>query len=149
MLKNSQLLRSAVRRAEKWSAGGETAGTEPERNDRRRAADGSKRDYVFSFPSATSAREAVAERALVAAGDFCATHFIFPCAEIAQASHFLPANLCREKIIAVSDCAQDGAIHSTKCASIRSDKWGFSARKHLPVDTVAHGNKLQATAAAA
>jgi len=49
---------------------------EPERNDRRRAADGSKRDCVFPFPSATSAREAVAERALVAAGDICATHFI-------------------------------------------------------------------------
>jgi hypothetical protein len=34
----AHLLRSAVRRAEK---GGETAGTKPERNDRRRVADGS------------------------------------------------------------------------------------------------------------
>jgi hypothetical protein len=59
-------LRSAVRRAEKRSAGGVTVGTEPERNDRRRAADGSRRRLRFSFNAATSAREATAERALVA-----------------------------------------------------------------------------------
>lgn len=46
---------------------GETAGTEPERNDRRRAADGSKRDCVLYSPSATGARYAAAERALVVA----------------------------------------------------------------------------------
>jgi hypothetical protein len=71
------------------------------------------------------------------------------CAEIAQASHFPTANLCREKIIFLSDCAQDGAIHSNKSAIIWSDTWGFPAGKHLPVDTVARGNKLQATADAA
>jgi hypothetical protein len=54
-----------------------------------------------------------------------------------------------EKIIVISDCAQDGAICSNKCAIMLSDTWGFSAGKHLPVDTVAHGNKLQATADAA
>ena len=32
---------------------------------------------AFSFLSATSAREAAAERALVAVDDFCATRFIF------------------------------------------------------------------------
>jgi len=36
-----------------------------------------QRDCVFPFPSTTSAREAAAERALVVAGDICATHFIF------------------------------------------------------------------------
>ena len=41
-----------------------------------------------------------------------------------------------------------GRIHANKCAIIRSDTWGFQAGKHLPVDTVAHGNKLQATATA-
>ncbi|MGD1089442.1 MAG: hypothetical protein ABR955_12065 [Verrucomicrobiota bacterium] len=50
----------------KVKCSGETAGTEPERNDRRRAADGSKRDCVFHYSSATRARYAAAERALVA-----------------------------------------------------------------------------------
>jgi hypothetical protein len=45
----------------------------------------------------------------------------FPrCAEIAQARYFLPANLCGEKVIVVSDCAQGGAICSNKCAIILS-----------------------------
>jgi hypothetical protein len=86
---------------------------------------------------------------LVAAGDFCATHFIFPCAEIAQASHFFPANSPNESVIVFFDCAQDGAIRSNKSAIMLSDTWGFSAGKHLSVDTVARGNKLQATADAA
>ena len=75
----------------------------------------------FPFPSAMSAREAAAERALVAAGDFCATHFIFPCAEIAQASHFLPAKSSNEKVVVIFDCAQGGAIRPNKCAIILSD----------------------------
>jgi hypothetical protein len=37
----SLLLRLVVRRTGKWSAGGETTGTQPERNDRCRAAGGS------------------------------------------------------------------------------------------------------------
>ena len=37
----AQGFRPAVLRTEKRSGGGETAGTEPERNDRRRAAGGS------------------------------------------------------------------------------------------------------------
>jgi hypothetical protein len=51
-------LRSAVRRAEKLSAGGETAGTEPESNDRRRAADGSSTRLRFPLYAATNVREA-------------------------------------------------------------------------------------------
>ena len=54
-----------------------------------------------------------------------------------------------ESVIVIFDCAQDGAIQSNKCAIMLSDTWGFSAGKQLPVDTVAHGNKLQATADAA
>jgi hypothetical protein len=50
----------------KVKCSGETAGTEPERNDRRRAADGSERDCAFIFSSATSARSRAVERALVA-----------------------------------------------------------------------------------
>jgi hypothetical protein len=42
------------------------------------------------------------------------------CAEIAQARYFLPANLCGEKVIVVSDCAQGGAICSNKSAIILS-----------------------------
>ena len=50
----------------KVKCSGETAGTEPERNDRRSAADGSERDCAFIFSSATSARSRAVERALVA-----------------------------------------------------------------------------------
>jgi hypothetical protein len=48
-------LRPAVRRAEQWSAGGV-----PERNDRRRAADGSRTRMSVPFCAATSARSAAA-----------------------------------------------------------------------------------------
>jgi hypothetical protein len=71
------------------------------------------------------------------------------CAIIAQTSLFFPSNLPDESVIVIFDCAQDGAIRSNKCAIMLSDTWGFSAGKHLAVDTVARGNKLQATADAA
>ena len=49
-------LRPAVRRTEKWSGGGETAGTEPERNDRRGTAGGKGADHsALEMPLVTSA----------------------------------------------------------------------------------------------
>ena len=54
-LQNSRL-RPAVRRTGKWSAGGETAGTEPERNDRRGTAGGKAADHsALEMPLVTSA----------------------------------------------------------------------------------------------
>ena len=95
-------------------------------------------------------REAAAERTLVAADDICTfrRHFHFV-QSIAQTPPFFLSDLPDESVIVIFDCAQDGAIRSNKSAITRSDTWGFSAGKHLPVDTVAHGNKLQATADAA
>jgi hypothetical protein len=71
------------------------------------------------------------------------------CAIIAQTPPFFLLNLSDESVVVFFDCAQDGAMRSNKCVIIRSDTWGFSAGKHLPVDTVAHGNKLEETADAA
>jgi hypothetical protein len=68
------------------------------------------------------------------------------CAIIAQTPPLFLSDSPDESVIVISDCAQDGAIRSNKSAIMLSDTWGFSAGKHLPVDTVAHGNKLQATA---
>ena len=57
------LLRPAVRRTGKWNAGGETAGTEPERNDRRRAAGGSTPIIrLIQMPLVTSALSAERNR---------------------------------------------------------------------------------------
>jgi hypothetical protein len=71
------------------------------------------------------------------------------CAIIAQNPPFILSDSPDECVIVIFDCAQGGANQSYKCAIMLSDTWGFSAGKHLPVDTVAHGNKLQATADAA
>jgi hypothetical protein len=71
------------------------------------------------------------------------------CAIIAQTLPFILSDLPDECVIVIFDCAQNGAMRSNKCAIIRSDTQGFSAGKQLPVDTVAHGNKLQGTADAA
>ncbi len=53
-----------------------------------------------------------------------------------------------ESVIVIFDCAQDGAILSNKCAIMLSETEGrgFSAGKQLPVDTSAHGNKLEKAA---
>jgi hypothetical protein len=71
------------------------------------------------------------------------------CAIIAQNPPFFLSDLPDESVIVIFDCAQDGAIRSNKSAIMLSDTWGFSAGKQMLVDTVAHGNKLQATADAA
>jgi len=71
------------------------------------------------------------------------------CAIIAQTPPFFLPDLPDESVIVIFDCAPDGAIRSNKSAIMLSDTWGFSAGKHLPVDTVTRGNKLQATADAA
>jgi len=64
------------------------------------------------------------------------------CAIIAQNPPFILSDSPDESVIVIFDCAQDGAIRPNKSAIIRSDTWGFSAGKQLPVDTAAHGNKL-------
>jgi len=71
------------------------------------------------------------------------------CAIIAQPPPSFLTDWPDESVVVFFDCAPDGAIRSNKSAIMRSDTWGFPAGKHLPVDTVAHGNKLQATADAA
>jgi len=71
------------------------------------------------------------------------------CAIIAQNPPFFLSDWPDESVIAIFDCAQGGAICSNECAIILSDTWGFFAGKQMPVDTVAHGNKLQETADAA
>jgi hypothetical protein len=71
------------------------------------------------------------------------------CAIIAQTLPFILSDLPDESVIVFFDCAPDDAICSNNCAIIRSDTWGFSTGKQMPVDTVACGNKLQATADAA
>jgi hypothetical protein len=109
---------------------------------------------VLFFPSATSAREAAAERALVADSSKSRHLKIIQnkqkensfCAIIAQTPPFFLSDSPDESVVVFFDCAQDGAIRSNKSAIMLSDTWGFSAGKYLPVDTVAHGNKLQATA---
>jgi len=116
-----------------------------------------QRGCVFPFPSATNAREAAAERALVA--DSSKSHHLKIiqnnpkensfCAIIAQTPPFFLSDSPDESVVVFFDCAQDGAIRSNKSTIMLSDTWDFSAGKHLPVDTVAHGNKLQATADAA
>jgi hypothetical protein len=71
------------------------------------------------------------------------------CAIIAQTPPFILSDLSDESVIVFFDCTQDGAIRSNKSAIMQSETWGFSAGKQTPVDTDAHGNKLQATADAA
>jgi len=99
-------------------------------------------------------REAAAERALVADSSKSRHLKIIQnnqkensfCAIIAQTLPFILSDLPDESVIVFFDCAPDGAICSNNCAIIRSDTWGFSTGKQMPVDTVARGNKLQATA---
>jgi hypothetical protein len=71
------------------------------------------------------------------------------CAIIAQPPASFLTDWPDESVIVFFDCAPDGAICSSKSAIMLSDTWGFSAGKHLPVDMVTRGNKLQATADAA
>jgi hypothetical protein len=71
------------------------------------------------------------------------------CAIIAQNQPFFLSDSPNASVVIFFDCAPGGAIRSNKSAIMLSDTWGFSAGKQLPVDTVAHGNKLQATADAA
>jgi hypothetical protein len=71
------------------------------------------------------------------------------CAIIAQTPLFFPSDSPDESVIVIFDCAQGGAIRSNKSAIMLSDTWGFFTGKQMPVDTVARGNKLQATVDAA
>jgi len=70
---------------------------------------------------------------------------------ITQTPPFLLSDWPDDSVIVIFDCAQDGAMRSNKSAIMLSETEGShsSARKRLSVDTVAHGNKLQATAEAA
>jgi hypothetical protein len=62
---------------------------------------------------------------------------------------FFLSNSPYESVVVFFDCAQDGAIRSNKSAIMLSDTWGFLTGKHLPVDTVGHGNKLEKAACTA
>jgi len=88
-----------------------------------------QRGCVFPFPSATNAREAAAERALVA--DSSKSHHLKIiqnnpkensfCAIIAQTPPFFLSDSPDESVVVFFDCAQDGAIRSNKFGIILSD----------------------------